>query len=114
MSAKDVIGNLCGFATIVIAIFLLNGCKELSLTLVDLQKIWNRRKAQAPTSCATIDESSQPLTGKPAKRYSKKRKRQRNPRHVSGANNQRQHGFDSDSEASSGDYNSSGANYNFV
>lgn len=113
MSAQDVIGNLCGFSTIVIAIFLLNGCKELSLTLADLQKIWTRRKAQVPSSCAMIDESLQPLTAKqPTKRYVKKRKR-RNQKHL-GAHAMNRHDFDSDSEGSTEDYNSSSANYGYV
>lgn len=72
MSAEDVIGNLCGFVTVIVAIFLLNGCKELSLSLEDLQKIWNRRRAPA-TAGGTVDDSVQPLT-RPTKRYFKKRK----------------------------------------
>lgn len=39
LGAKDIIGNLCGFLTIISAIFLLHFFKDLNLSLADLRRL---------------------------------------------------------------------------
>ncbi|KAI1301319.1 Magnesium transporter NIPA2 [Halotydeus destructor] len=41
MSAEDVIGSLCGFLTTIVAIFLLNGFRDMNITLDTLIQSWH-------------------------------------------------------------------------
>lgn len=51
MSGENILGSLCGFFTIIVAIFLLNGFKEFSIKLTDVIK-----KKQALTKIKVIQE----------------------------------------------------------
>lgn len=46
MSFEDILGNLCGFATVIVAIFLLNAFKDIPISLLTVQKNLRVRRFQ--------------------------------------------------------------------
>ncbi|XKL61397.1 hypothetical protein PGB90_008454 [Kerria lacca] len=59
LSLKDVLGNVCGFIVVVIAVMLLNSFKEVDISIQDMRIIWRCRRDHIKYTVEAEEESGQ-------------------------------------------------------
>lgn len=59
MFAQDVLGNVCGFIVVVIAVMLLNSFKEVDISVRDMRIMWRCRREPFKYAVETEEETGQ-------------------------------------------------------
>lgn len=61
LSAEDVVGNICGFIVIVIAVMLLNSFKDIDISMQDMRIVWTSKRdpIKHTIPCHSDEECSQ-------------------------------------------------------
>lgn len=57
--SQDILGNICGFTVIVIAVMLLNSFKEVDISLQDMRVVWRCKRDHIKYTVETEDEFGQ-------------------------------------------------------
>lgn len=56
---QDILGNICGFTVIVIAVMLLNSFKEVDISFQDMRVVWRCRRDHIKYTVEAEEESGQ-------------------------------------------------------
>ncbi|XP_065210813.1 magnesium transporter NIPA2 isoform X1 [Planococcus citri] len=59
LDATDILGNICGFTVIVIAVMLLNSFKEVDISFQDMRVVWRCRRDHIKYTVEAEEESGQ-------------------------------------------------------